>query len=137
MAQRRVHMRMATVAPMAALLLLLSGCQSAGSEKGFTDITVAELSTMLESKDFVFVNTHIPYEGEIAGTDAFIPYDELEQYADQLPADKEARIVLYCRSGRMSEIAATALVEQGYGNVYELDGGMIAWEEAGLPLIGK
>ena len=117
--------------------LLLSGCQSAGSAKGFTDITVAELSTMLESKDFLFVNTHIPYEGEIAGTDAFIPYDDLEQYADQLPADKDARIVLYCRSGRMSQIAAAALVQQGYSNVYELDGGMIAWEEAGLPLLGR
>jgi rhodanese-related sulfurtransferase len=92
---------------------------------------------MLESKDFLFVNTHIPYEGEIAGTDAFIPYDELELYADQLPADQGAKIVLYCRSGRMSEIAATALAQQGYSNVYELDGGMIAWEEAGLPLIGR
>ena len=118
-------------------LLLLSGCQGAGSAKGFTDITVAELSTMLESKDFLFVNTHIPYEGEIAGTDTFVPYNELEQYADQLPADKDARIVLYCRSGRMSEIAATALVEQGYTQVYQVDGGMIAWEEAGLPLIGR
>jgi len=118
-------------------ILLLSGCQGAGSAKGFTDITVAELSTMLESKDFLFVNTHIPYEGEIAGTDAFIPYNELEQYADQLPADKDARIVLYCRSGRMSEIAAAALVQQGYTQVYELDGGMIAWEDAGLPLIGR
>ena len=130
-------MRRWMFAMMVGVLLLLSGCQGAGSAKGFTDITVAELSTMLESKDFLFVNTHIPYEGEIAGTDAFIPYDELEQYADQLPADKDARIVLYCRSGRMSEIAATALAEQGYINVYELDGGMIAWEEAGLPLIGK
>src|SRR3972149_7556675 len=118
-------------------LLPLSGCQGGGSAMGFTDITVAELSTMLESKDFLFVNTHIPYEGEIAGTDTFVPYNELEQYADQLPADKDARIVLYCRSGRMSEIAATALVQQGYTQVYEVDGGMIAWEEAGLPLIGK
>jgi rhodanese-related sulfurtransferase len=124
-------------AMMVWLLLLLSGCRGAGSAKGFTDITVADLSTMLESKDFLFVNTHIPYEGEIAGTDAFVPYNELELYADQLPADKGSKIVLYCRSGRMSEIAATALAEQGYSNVYELDGGMIAWEEAGLPLIGR
>lgn len=130
-------MRRWLLALTTSTLLLLSGCQGAGSAKGFTDITVAELSTMLESKDFLFVNTHIPYEGEIAGTDAFIPYDELELYADQLPADKDARIVLYCRSGRMSEIAATALAQQGYSNVYELDGGMIAWEEAGLPLIGR
>jgi hypothetical protein len=51
---------------MIPLILLLSGCQTATSEKGFTDISVAELGTMLESKDFLFVNTHIPYEGEIA-----------------------------------------------------------------------
>src|SRR3989304_1660377 len=129
-------MRKWTFVMLVGLLLLLSGCQGAGSAKGFTDITVAELSTMLESKDFLFVNTHIPYEGEIAGTDAFVPYNELELYADRLPADKDARIVLYCRSGRMSEIAATDLVEQGYSNVYELDGGMIVWEEAGLPRMG-
>ena len=130
-------MRKSILFLLPATLFFLAGCQAASPDKGFSDISVAELSTMLESKDFLFVNTHIPYEGEIAGTDAFIPYDELEQYADQLPADKDARIVLYCRSGRMSEIAATALVEQGYSNVYELDGGMIAWEEAGLPLIGR
>ena len=122
---------------MVGMLVLLSGCQGAGSAKGFTDITVDELSNMLESKDFLFVNTHIPYEGEIPATDEFVPYDQLEQYAGLLPADKGAKIVLYCRSGRMSEIAAAALVEQGYTNIYELDGGMIAWEEAGLPLIGK
>jgi rhodanese-related sulfurtransferase len=115
--------------------MVLAGCQTAGPSKGFTDITPAQLSTMLEAKDFLFVNTHIPYEGEIAGTDAFIPYDQIESYAAELPSDKDARIVLYCRSGRMSEIAAAELVERGYTQVFELDGGMIAWEEAGLPLI--
>jgi|SRR3990172_5894733 len=130
-------MRKSILFLLPATLFFLAGCQAASPDKGFSDISVAELSTMLESKDFLFVNTHIPYEGEIAGTDAFIPYDELEQYADQLPADKGSKIVLYCRSGRMSEIAATALVQQGYTQVYEVDGGMIAWEEAGLPLIGK
>src|SRR3990172_6397141 len=130
-------MRRSMLGMMVGPLLLLSGCQGAGSAKGFTDITVAELSSMLEAKDFLFVNTHVPYEGEIAGTDAFIPYDELEAYADRLPADKDAKMVLYCRSGRMSEIAAADLAGQGYSNIYELDGGMIAWEEAWLPLIGK
>ena len=130
-------MRKSILFLLPATLFFLAGCQAASPDKGFSDISVAELSTMLESKDFLFVNTHIPYEGEIAGTDAFIPYDELEQYADQLPADKGSKIVLYCRSGRMSEIAAIALVQQGYTQVYEVDGGMIAWEEAGLPLIGK
>ncbi len=130
-------MRTLTVVAWAVLALTAAGCQSAVSGKGFTDITVAELSTMLEAKDFLFVNTHIPYEGEIPETDAFIPYNDIESYGSELPSDKDARIVLYCRSGRMSEIAAAELVDRGYTNVFELDGGMIGWEEAGLPLIRK
>ena len=117
--------------------LLLAGCQAAGPSKGYADIGPSELRAMMQAKDFTFVNTHIPYEGEIADTDAFIPYNALDEYADQLPPDKDAKIVLYCRSGRMSAIAAEELAAQGYTNLYNLEGGMIAWEEAGLPLIGK
>ncbi len=103
----------------------------------YTNITPAQLADMLKSKGFFFANTHIPYEGEIEQTDAFIPYDEITQRLNELPADKNARIVLYCRSGRMSAIAAEALVKAGYTNVWNLDGGMIAWEEAGFSLKGK
>ena len=39
-----------------------------------------------------------------------------------------------CRSGRMSSIAAKELVKAGYTNVWNLDGGMVAWEQVGLPL---
>jgi rhodanese-related sulfurtransferase len=53
----------------------------------------------------------------------------------ELPADRNARLFLYCRSGHMSGIAARALVRLGYGNVWELAGGMIAWEEAGFQVL--
>jgi rhodanese-related sulfurtransferase len=95
----------------------------------------AELDAMLAQKDFVFVNVHTPYEGEITSTDIFIPYDEIGQKLERLPADKAARIVLYCRSGHMSTIAAQALVKLGYTNVWSLDGGMAAWERAGYTLV--
>ena len=100
----------------------------------YRNISVAELQTMLTSKDFPFVNVHIPFEGNIAPTDLSIPYNQIEQQLDRLPADTTAKIVLYCRTGRMSEIAAEALVRRGYTNVFNLDGGMVAWEQAGLPL---
>lgn len=101
----------------------------------YTDVSVAGLALMLEDKDFPLVNVHIPYEGEIDGTDLFIPFNEMAQNLDQLPADKEARIVLYCRSGSMSAQAAQTLVELGYTDVWNLDGGMIAWENSGRPLL--
>ena len=101
----------------------------------YRNVSPAELKAMLGRKDFVFVNVHIPYAGEIARTDAFIPFEKIAEQLHLLPPQKDAKIVLYCMSGRMSDIAANTLVRQGYTNVSYLEGGMQAWEQAGYPLI--
>ncbi len=103
----------------------------------YTDVTAPELKRMLEAKDFFLVNVHIPYQGEIARTDAFIPFDKVEQQLTLLPAQKDARIVLYCMSDRMSTIAAQTLARLGYTNIWNLQGGMVAWEKQGYPLIQR
>lgn len=103
----------------------------------YTNVTPAQLKQMLAAKDFVFINVHIPYAGEIEMTDAFIPYNEIPQNISKFPADKNTKIFLYCQSGRMSAIAAEELVKLGYTNLWNLDGGMSAWESAGLPVIRK
>jgi rhodanese-related sulfurtransferase len=92
----------------------------------YTNITPTQLNGLLKQKDFFLVNVHIPYEGEIDSTDAQIPYDQTTQQLGQYPADKNTKIVLYCRSGRMSSIAAKELVQAGYTNVWNLGGGMAA-----------
>lgn len=103
----------------------------------FARLSPDELKSALQDKDFTFVNVHIPFEGDIAGTDLSIPYNEIERKKnlDRLPG-KDEEIVLYCRSGSMSTEAASTLVKLGYENVRDLDGGMIAWEEAGYRLEG-
>ena len=100
----------------------------------YTDISSDELKQMLQNKDLYLVNVHVPYEGEIEPTDAFVPYDQIEQNLDKLPQDKNAKIVVYCRSGRMSAIAAKKLAELGYKNVYNHLLGMHDWQSKGYPL---
>ena len=56
---------------------------------------------------------------------------------DERPKDKSAPIVLYCRSGRMSEIAARELARLGYKHVSHLSGGMNDWKSSGYELIQK
>lgn len=103
---------------------------------GYVDISVEQLSEILSQKDFTLVNVHIPYEGELPNTDLFLPFDQIGEQLDKLPV-KDAPIVLYCRSGRMSTEAAQALAQQGYTNVYEVDGGFNAWQAAGYALLSK
>lgn len=112
----------------------ISGSAVAVEGGSYLNLTPSELNAMLANEDFVFVNVHIPFAGNIASTDLSIPYDQIEQSLAQFPADKNAKIVLYCRSGRMSEIAAEALVKLGYTNLWNLDGGMAAWEQAGYDI---
>lgn len=76
---------------------------------------------------------HVPYEGEIAGTDLFVPFDQITS-SDQLPDDHARPLVVYCRSGNMSAEATADLVQAGYTDVTELRGGMLAWQEAGRPI---
>jgi rhodanese-related sulfurtransferase len=128
------------------LLLTLTACTGRAEEifgmpvsvpgGSYKNINPAELNRMLSDKDFVFINLHIPFAGTLQDTDLTIPYDQINtpDNLSQLPEDKNARIVLYCRSGRMSEIAATELVSLGYTNIWNLDGGMVAWEQAGYKI---
>jgi rhodanese-related sulfurtransferase len=110
---------------------------SAASSRSYVDIDAGELARLLDQDGVTVMNVHIPFAGAIAGTDLSIPFNEIETSLARLPADRSAKLVVYCRSDRMSEIAAQTLVDLGYTNVLNLDGGMISWEQSGRPLSGE
>lgn len=98
-------------------------------------LSVGDFTTYLDDEpSAMLVNVHVPYEGHIEGTDAFVPFDEIELWGE-LPANSETPIAVYCRSGNMSAEAAAALTALGYTDVVDLEGGMNAWTAAGNQLV--
>ena len=98
-----------------------------------TDLGLADLDTMLENKDFELINVHIPYAGEIVGTDVNIPYNTVDDIETYLGGDHAAKAVLYCLTGPMSAAATAELVKRGYCQIYDLPDGLYQWEAAGYP----
>lgn len=60
-----------------------------------------------------------------------IPHDHLSARDDELPEDKDEPLWLYCRTDRRSQMAADTLAKAGYTDLRVLEGGIIAWEDAG------
>ena len=129
---KRIYVPLAIV-----LITFVIGCGSAPKSVSggkYRNISPSELKTMMERKDFTLINVHIPYAGDIPGTDMSIPFNEIGAKLD-LP--KDSRIVLYCRSGSMSKTAAETLVKLGYTNFFDMEGGMIRWQQEGSKIITK
>ena len=137
--------RLTGVLALILVVLLIAACSSseeAVSEESavvpgdYQTLTIDEFADILEnqSDEYTILNVHIPYAGEVEGTDGNVPFNDLEALTRALP-DKDAPIVLYCRSGNMSEQASRQLVELGYTNLYDVPGGMVDWQASGRSLI--
>jgi len=103
----------------------------ATDKNGYENIYIDQFAEMMNHKDFILINVHVPYYGEIAKTDLLVPYNEIERHIKDLPADKDAKIVVYCMMGPMGDIAAEKLANMGYTRVNNFQGGMMAWTQAG------
>ncbi len=95
-------------------------------------ISPAELNQIMQQQDIVLVDVHTPRQRHIKGTDLFIPYNEVMQYSEKLPADKNTAIYLYCEGGPMANAAARDLHQLGYSKLYNLQGGAKAWKKSGF-----
>ena len=118
---------------LAAVILAAAGCTAPVTETsevlGIRLITPSDAKTMLENDPDVLlldVRTVEEYAaGHIAGSQ-LLPYDEIESRADELPADRQKPVIIYCRSGRRSAIAAETLASLGFTEIYDL-GGIQDW----------
>ena len=100
-----------------------------GEKAMYEQITAEEAKKIMDSgEEHIILDTREQdefNEGHIPGA-ILIPYTEIENKAEEMLPDKDAQILVYCRSGRRSKIAAEALSKLGYTNVKEF-GGIIDW----------
>ncbi len=108
-----------------------------GNGGSWTNVDANTLAEMMSKKDFTLLDVKTPYIGEIPGTDLYIPYDQLSARAAELPADKSAKLVVYCRAGNESRVALQTLIDMGYTNLWNLDKGMESWSASGRQIIQK
>lgn len=101
-----------------------------------TELTVHELAEMMDARNVELINVHIPYAGEITGTDASIAYSDVDAIEAHLGGDIGAPAVLYCLTGPMSAQAAAALVSRGYCQIYDVPEALTGWASAGYDTTG-
>ena len=94
------------------------------------EIDVLELKRRLDQQeDFIFVDVREPHEYEEFNLGAkLIPLGTIPEHLDEFQ-NKDADIVLHCRSGGRSGQAQRFLEQQGYTNVTNVMGGVLAWRE--------
>ena len=113
-------------------VMLLTACgQDKENDQGavYVNITAEEAKQIMDSEEgyiILDVRTQEEYdEGHIPGA-IVISHEEIAEKAEEVLTDKDQLILVYCRSGRRSKLAAEALVELGYTNIKEF-GGIIDW----------
>ena len=116
----------------ALMLLLVVGCNGDSTDNtlNYEMISGEQAKALMESEsDYIIIDarTQSEYdEGHIPGAILIPEYEIAERAQEELP-NKDQLILVYCRSGRRSKIAAEILVDLGYTNVKEF-GGIITWE---------
>lgn len=143
---------------LALLLLIITGC-SGNADADNTSITanvnaeanieanaeidLSTLAPVLDAQTVAAIKDHadvllidvreqVEYDaGHIPGI-TLIPMGEVPGRLAEIPKDKT--VIVTCRSGNRSSQVASYLQEQGFTNIHDLQGGIIAWQQAGLPI---
>ena len=117
-----------------AISMILLNCSgnSDDSSKDSPEISVQKLKAEVDAGSQFFlldVRTTPEFnQGRLSFADGLIPYDSLPFYLEKLPVNKDTALYVFCRSGRRSGIATSYLQSIGYTNVYNVTGGIIAWQ---------
>jgi len=127
---------MKKVFALIASVLLLAGCSSS---TGAIDLGVSEFSTKVAEAGVITLDVRTPIEfaeGHIEGA-RLIDFQSGNFENEIAALDKNATYAVYCRSGNRSGQAVKVMQDAGFANVFNMNGGVIDWANAGLPLVNN
>jgi rhodanese-related sulfurtransferase len=127
---------MKKVFALIASVLLLAGCSSS---TGAIDLGVSEFSTKVAEAGVITLDVRTPIEfgeGHIEGA-RLIDFQSGNFENEIAALDKNATYAVYCRSGNRSGQAVKVMQDAGFTNVFNMNGGVIDWANAGLPLVNN
>lgn len=125
---------MKKIIALIASALLLAGCSTSS---GDIDLSVTEFSAKSAEAGVVTLDVRTPgefAEGYIEGA-RLIDFQSGNFENEIATLDKTATYAVYCRSGNRSGQAVKVMMDAGFTNVFNMNGGVIDWANAGLPLI--
>jgi molybdopterin/thiamine biosynthesis adenylyltransferase/rhodanese-related sulfurtransferase len=108
-----------------------------GTKTPIEEIEPFEAAEEIEGGDVVLIDTREPHEYQEAHLEGgkLVPPGLLTDEIASAAPDKSARTILYCRSGNRSAIASAQMEALGYEDVASMAGGILAWQEQGLPVV--
>lgn len=116
------------------LTIILTGCVNVNTKDNITQeatykkISAEDAKKIIDSEDVIVLDVRTPEEyneGHIENA-VLLPVNEIKDKAGEVLTDKDAKILVYCRSGNRSATAAKELIELGYTDVYDF-GGIMSW----------
>lgn len=132
MTKRSINQNLSTwiMIGTASAILFLAGCMPSD----LPSVTPKEASAMFSEKNAIIVDVREDSEWKeqhIAGA-IHIPLVQVASRLSELAQYKDTNVVVQCRSGKRSAKAASTLQDAGFNKVYNLTGGIIAWDKDGL-----
>jgi rhodanese-related sulfurtransferase len=120
---------MKTITMLALVLMSIISCTTA-AQSGFKNAPIAELTKIKTEKKAIVIDVRTPAEwqqGVIEGTSLFIDYNNPSFKQQLAKLDKSKTYVVYCRSGGRSAGASQVMVDNGFKNVINMQGGIMSW----------
>ncbi len=123
-------------AALISIILMIIMSESRRKLLGFKEIASNEAVRLMNSENALILDLREDKEfseGHIINA-VHIPLGLLESRLKEIDEHKGKPVIVYCRTGQRAAKGGAVLRRQGFTSIYKLNGGMMAWVDAGLPV---